>query len=30
MSTAMWDAREVLIPGGAYDRTGNYNGKLQW
>ena len=28
MSTAMWDAREVLIPGSAYDRSGNYNGAV--
>ncbi|XP_035667154.1 regulator of nonsense transcripts 1-like isoform X1 [Branchiostoma floridae] len=26
MSTAMWDAREALIPGGAYDRSGAFNG----
>jgi len=28
MSTTMWDAREALIPGSAYDRTGNtsFNG----
>lgn len=26
MSTAMWDAKEALIPGGAYDRSSSYNG----
>lgn len=30
MSTTMWDAREALIPGSAYDRTGNtgFNGGM--
>ena len=27
MSTAMFDAREVLIPGSAYDRSATYSGK---
>jgi len=28
MSTTMWDAREALIPGGAYDRASNFNGTM--
>ncbi|XP_078488507.1 regulator of nonsense transcripts 1 [Ciona intestinalis] len=28
MSNAMWDAREALIPGGAYDRASTYNGAV--
>ena len=28
MSNAMWDAREALIPGGAYDRASGFNGML--
>lgn len=28
MSNAMWDAREALIPGGAYDRTSQFNGNI--
>lgn len=28
MSTAMFDAREVLIPGSAYDRAATYNGEF--
>ena len=27
MSTAMWDAREALIPGSVYDRSGAFSGK---
>ena len=27
MSTAMFDAREVLIPGSAYDRNNTYSGR---
>lgn len=27
MSNVMWDAREALVPGGAYDRTSQYNGE---
>ena len=26
MTTAMFDAREAMIPGGAYDRSGMMNG----
>lgn len=28
MSTTMWDAREALIPGGAYDRASAFNGSI--